>query len=427
MSFCPVPHTARDRTWLAIGVITGGSCVALALALSNRKTVSAETVQSRPSLPPQRVAEDEAVQPTPSLPPRRVAADDLKDFCIRTLVASGSAPENAEAVAKVLVCADLRGVTSHGVNRLELYCDELSRKAVDGTAKPTIERETDSVATVDAHNSQGMVGGVFCIELAIEKARKQGVGWVVLRHSNHYGIAGYYAMMAAEQGMMGFSYCNTSPLVVPTRAAKPALGTNPIACAGPVEGGPPVVLDMATPCAALGKVEVKYRNNQPCPPAWGVDKDGLSTTDPKEILFGGGLCPLGGAEESSGYKGYGLGLMVEMMCGVLGGTKCGPDIPQSMNPNALGRMELADLAQCFVVVNPAFFPDWYSKRLKKLTDQLRDLPTAENAPGKVLIPGDIERLRSEEQQKNKIELTEPIAQALDKLAERCKTDKVTWA
>merc|ERR1712166_456532 len=113
--------------------------------------------------------------------------------------------------------------------------------------------------------------------------------------------------------MMGFSYCNTSPLVVPTRSAIPALGTNPIACAGPVANGPPVVLDMATPCVALGKVEVQLREGLPCPEGWGVDKNGVSTTDPAEILFGGGLCPLGGAEETGGYKGYGLGLMVEMM------------------------------------------------------------------------------------------------------------------
>jgi len=106
-------------------------------------------------------------------------------------------------------------------------------------------------------NAQGAVVGKFAMRTAIEKARKEGVGWVVAHHSNHYGIAGFYAMMAAEEGMMGFSYCNTSPLVVPTRASKPAIGTNPIACAGPVAGGPPVVLDMATPCVALGKVEVE--------------------------------------------------------------------------------------------------------------------------------------------------------------------------
>jgi LDH2 family malate/lactate/ureidoglycolate dehydrogenase len=183
----------------------------------------------------------------------QVKYEELLSFCEATLVASGSSTENAAQVARVLVKADLRGIPSHGVNRLYLYCDELRRGAVKSDGSPFVVSESASAALVDGDNAQGAVVGDFCMDLAIKKARETGVGWVAANNTNHYGIAGHYAMAAARAGMIGMSFTNTSPVVIPTRASKPALGTNPIAIAAPCSGGDPVVLDMSTPCVPLGR------------------------------------------------------------------------------------------------------------------------------------------------------------------------------
>jgi hypothetical protein len=142
-------------------------------------------------------------------------------------------PEHAATVADILVAADLRGVHSHGVNRLEMYVGEVRNGEVDPRVRPQVTSETPAIACVDGRNGLGMVVGRYCMELAMEKAQTMGVGWVVARGSNHYGIAGYYAMMAAERGLVGMSYTNTSPISFPTRAAQHVLGTNPIAVAAP--------------------------------------------------------------------------------------------------------------------------------------------------------------------------------------------------
>eukprot|EP01097_Dermamoeba_algensis_P002570 TRINITY_DN2023_c0_g1_i4.p1 TRINITY_DN2023_c0_g1~~TRINITY_DN2023_c0_g1_i4.p1 ORF type:complete len:215 (+),score=46.95 TRINITY_DN2023_c0_g1_i4:59-703(+) len=205
----------------------------------------------------------------------RVWAKDLHNFTERCISTAGASPDHAKIVADILVAADLRGVHSHGVNRLEMYVGELLHGEVNGKVTPTIINETDSIACINGNNGLGMVVGKFCMELAIKKAKSQGVGWVVARGSNHYGIAGYYAMMASEQNMMGLSFTNTSPLVNPTRSAKPALGTNPISLAAPTTSSDPFVLDMATSAVAVGKVEVHDRKESPVPLGWGCDKSGI--------------------------------------------------------------------------------------------------------------------------------------------------------
>ena len=163
----------------------------------------------------------------------RVAADELRSFVERCMRAAGCPPEHAQTVADVLVAADLRGVHSHGVNRLEMYVGEIKKGEVEPQIRPQIVNETPAIACVDGRNGLGMVVGRYCMELAIKKAKEMGIGWVVARGSNHYGIAGYYAMMALEESLVGMSYTNTSPIAFPTRAAQHVLGTNPIAVAAP--------------------------------------------------------------------------------------------------------------------------------------------------------------------------------------------------
>jgi LDH2 family malate/lactate/ureidoglycolate dehydrogenase len=162
-----------------------------------------------------------------------VDAHELRAFVDRCMRAVDCTPEHAATVADILVAADLRGVHSHGVNRLEMYVGEVKNGEVDPRIRPEVTSETPAIACVDGRNGLGMVVGRYCMELAMKKAQDMGVGWVVARGSNHYGIAGYYAMMAAERGMVGLSYTNTSPISFPTRAAQHVLGTNPIAVAAP--------------------------------------------------------------------------------------------------------------------------------------------------------------------------------------------------
>mmetsp|Transcript_19385 Transcript_19385/g.50377 ORF Transcript_19385/g.50377 Transcript_19385/m.50377 type:complete len:390 (-) Transcript_19385:534-1703(-) len=347
----------------------------------------------------------------------RISGAELRSYATACLVAAGSLKEKAELVADVLVQADERNIPSHGVNRLDLYCDELRRGAVDAKAEPKVASDAPSVALVDGQNAQGPVVGKFCMDLAILKAKATGCAWVVCNNSNHYGIAGWYAMLATQQRMIGMSMTNTSPVCTPTRSRKPALGTNPIACAAPTTGDP-VVLDMATPTVPFGKVEVKHRKGEECPPGWGVDSDGLATTNPSKIIFGGGVTPLGGGELTAGYKGYGLGLMVEMLSGVLAGSNVGPRIGMSMNPNAINRTDPINLGQCFVAIDPSKFCPGYEERLEELCGDLRSLPRADDAPGPVLIPGDPERTATEESKRVGVPLHPNIAATLVALGEK---------
>eukprot|EP01012_Entosiphon_sulcatum_P008735 TRINITY_DN14791_c0_g1_i1.p1 TRINITY_DN14791_c0_g1~~TRINITY_DN14791_c0_g1_i1.p1 ORF type:complete len:369 (-),score=44.07 TRINITY_DN14791_c0_g1_i1:9-1091(-) len=334
--------------------------------------------------------------------------EELVSFCAACLTAAGSAPDAARLCAEVVVAADLRGITSHGVNRLKLYCDALRNGRVDGHATPQVVTDNISSALVDGRNAQGAVVGKFCMDLCIEKAKRTGIAIVAGHNSNHFGIAGYYGFLAAEQGLIGMAFTNTSPVVVPTRSRQPALGTNPISFIAPVHDQPPFALDMATPTVALGKVEVKYREQQPCPAGWGVDGSGATTTNPESIIFGGGLSPLGGSENSGGYKGYGLALMVEMLCGVLAGAHFGLEVPPTLNPTAFGNTSLVNLGQSFIAIDPEKILPGFPVRAAALAAQMRGLPQAEDACGPVLMPGDKEHEMAERQKRDGIDLSRAL-------------------
>ncbi|KAL6042266.1 malate dehydrogenase [Balamuthia mandrillaris] len=343
----------------------------------------------------------------------RVEAAELRSFVERCALAAGCPAAHAKTFAEVLVLADLRGVHSHGVNRLQSYIMELKFDTVDKNVEPKIVNETVATACVDGQNGMGSVIGKFCMELAMRKAKEVGVGWVVARNGNHYGIAGYYAMLASQEGLIGMSYCNTSPAVFPTRSACAALGTNPIAVAAPSQDPKdPFVLDMATSAVALGKVEYKQTQGLSVPFGWGCDAEGKSTTDARTILDeGGGLRPLGGEESTSGYKGYGLAMMVEIFCGILSGSNYGPNIPIWRSSDTQ-----CNLGLCFVAVDPSKFNTGFEDRMSGLMQQMRELPPSE--PDKpVLVAGDPEKATQEEYTARGIALHNNLIQELKKLAE----------
>ncbi|CAN9499081.1 unnamed protein product [Ophioblennius macclurei] len=310
---------------------------------------------------------------------------EVQSFIERCMVEVGTQPHHARSLAEVLVEGDHRGHYSHGLNRMDMYVKDIKSGICAKDGEPEVKKETAATALVDGKNLLGPVVGNFCMNLAIKKAKDAGIGWVVARNSNHYGIAGYYAMQALKENMIGMSFTNTSPLVVPTRAKECTIGTNPISVAAPGKDGDSFVLDMATSAVALGKVELHSRRKESIPEGWGCDPQGKLSTDPDKVLKGGGLVPIGGSEATGSYKGYGLGMMVEVFCGILAGAHYSKHIRTWKVTD-----RVANLGQCFVAINTESFAPDFPERMSDLMSIQRGLEPADpNAP--VLIPGDPER------------------------------------
>lgn len=280
--------------------------------------------------------------------------------------------KHADLMADLLVTADYRGHFSHGMNRLEMYIHDLLLKSTDGAAEPKIIKETPATAWVDGCNGLGAVVGRFCMDLAIKKAKTVGVGWVCAKGSNHYGIAGWHTLHAEKQGLIGISMTNTSPLMCPTRSTKAALGTNPISVSAPAKDGDSFQLDMATTAVAVGKIELQRRKGEPIPAGWAQGTDGQVTTDADVAFNASCLMPLGGGEITSGYKGYGLGAMVELFCGISAGSHFATHVRKwTVSGN---EEQEADLGQVFIAVDPNCFAPGFEDRVSELNNILRNSP-----------------------------------------------------
>jgi len=254
-------------------------------------------------------------------------AAHLRAFTINVFIKMGCSTTDAELAADVLLKSDLRGIDSHGVARLSGYVRLWEKERINATPNIRIVHETATTATVDGDGGLGLVVAPFAMKVAIEKAAIYGSGWVAVKNSNHFGIAGYHALMAVEQDMIGISMTNASPLVAPTYANERLLGTNPMCYAFPAGKYPPVVVDMATAAAANGKLEIASRANQPIPDGWAQDKEGNGSTDPNELKSGGSLLPLGSDKDHGSHKGYGLSATVDILSAVLSGANYGPWVP----------------------------------------------------------------------------------------------------
>jgi LDH2 family malate/lactate/ureidoglycolate dehydrogenase len=242
-----------------------------------------------------------------------VSAQRLREWCGRVLRAAGVAPEHAALVAESLVAANLRGVDSHGVHLLTLYLEQIHAGDVDIAATGEVASESGACMVYDGHNGLGQVIASACVGHAIRLAIEFGLGMVTARESNHFGAAAGWAMKMAETGKIGLAFCNASPIVPPWQGREGRFGTNPICMAVPAGRRDPWLLDMATTTVAANRVFKAYANHEPSIPAgWAMDRDGVPTTD-TEAAYHGLLMPLGG------YKGSGLAMMVEVLCGVIGG------------------------------------------------------------------------------------------------------------
>lgn len=255
----------------------------------------------------------------------------LYELAVEMFIRYGFSREDSEKVADVILTSDRFGVESHGVNRLTLYPFGIDIGRIKVDAKPEVVEDRLSMAVIDAHDGMGQLASIQGMQLAIDKAKKYGVGMVSVRNSNHFGIAGYYSMMAAKQGLMGVSMTNAEALVVPTYAREPMFGTNPIAVTIPADPHP-FHMDFATSVMTCGKMEVYAKIGHELQPGMLVDETGTTCLDPNVFLrirdnksnpaytekTRGGIMPMGGEGMLfGGHKGYGLALLVDIMCAVM--------------------------------------------------------------------------------------------------------------
>src|SRR6187431_2525872 len=349
------------------------------------------------------------------LPYRRLA-----DFTEAIFNKIGSAPEDAKLATSALLRADLRGIDSHGVARLSGYVRLWEAKRVNATPNIQIVHETPSTAVVDGDAGLGLVVAPYAMQLAIDKAKTAGTGWISVQNSNHFGIAGFHAMMALEHDMIGIAMTNASPLVSPTFSVERLLGTNPICVVIPAGEEPAFVADLATTTAANGKLEILQRKGGVAPLGWIQTKEGKSSTDPHELKAGGALLPLGGDREHGSHKGYALGAVVDIFSAVLSGANYGPwvppfpayvPMPENMPGEGIGHFFGAMRIDAF---RPA---EDFKKHMDQWIGRFRSAKTVEGFE-KVIIPGDPEREAEKERRQNGIPLLHAVVDDLKYLGEK---------
>lgn len=344
---------------------------------------------------------------------RRTPAVDLERFVRAVLEKFGVNASHARDVAEVLVAADLRGIESHGVARLNSYYVSRIRAGImNPRPQYRVARETETTVLLDADNGLGHPAGIMAMRRVIEKAKQHGVGLGCVSHSNHYGIASYYAMLALEHDMIGISSTNSVRYGVATFGKDIMLGTNPLAFAIPAGKEPAFVLDFATTTVPRGRLEVFKRKGLPLQFGWAVDKEGEPTTSPDEALMGA-LLPLGGfGTESGGHKGYGLGLLVDILCGVLSGSPFGTDLGLPWEDNKRGAV-----SHFFGAFRIDAFRD-VAQFKRDMDRELRAFKDSGKAPGqeRIYVAGEIEYERTLYNQRHGVPIHEKVWSELAQLA-----------
>lgn len=347
--------------------------------------------------------------------------EKLLQFTEKVFKTFGISDEDAHVCADNLVTADMRGIPSHGVARLKRYVDGMKSGLIFAQNKPEIVKETPSTATVDGNGGLGQVVASFATKLAIEKGKKSGVGIVTVRNSNHFGIAGYYSQMILNEGMLGISLTNSAPLVVPTFGKEMIEGTNPISLTAPIKRNRPFFLDMATSVVPRGKLEVYDREGKPLPEGWAVDENGKVTTDAGRVLknmlarAGGGILTLGGEGELySGYKGYGMSVLVDILTGVLSGGA----YANLVYAKKEGKTVPPNVCHFFMALKIENFVDLdvFKEKMDDLIDRLKNSAKAEGQ-NRIYIHGEKEYERYEKHKKEGVPLQEKVYANLKEIGE----------
>lgn len=326
----------------------------------------------------------------------------LNTFCMDAFMKFGFKEEEARIITDVLLLSDLYGIESHGMQRLVRYHKGIEKGMIKIDAVPEIVHETPVSAVIDAHDAMGQLVSHRAMTMAIEKAKKTGMAIVSVRNSNHFGIAGYYAKMACDQGLMGMAMTNSEAIMVPTFARMAMIGSNPIAVALPASPYP-FFFDASTTVVTRGKLEVYNKMGKPLPAGWALNKDGHPSTDAKDVLSnivaknGGGIMPLGGSTETLGsHKGYGFGMLCEIFCSVFSqGTP-------SSHVNVGGK---SGTCHGFMAVDPHVFgdPEAIKAHFSAFLQELRDAPKADGQP-RIYTHGEKEVFAYEDRMKNGIDV-----------------------
>lgn len=327
--------------------------------------------------------------------------------------------KDASDISKVFLAAELRGHASHGMLRLKDYYQLWKADRINTHPEIRIIHESPSTAVVDGDNAIGMVAACRSMEIAISKARQCGTGWVATKNSNHFGIAGYYAMMALEHDMTGITLTNANPLVAPTFSISRLLGTNPIAVAIPAGIEPPFVADFATTPIARGKLAVAEKKGEKTLEGFVQDKEGKTTTDPSILKEGGSMLTLGGDYEHGSHKGYCLSAVVDILSAVFSGANFGPFVPPSVAYLPVLKEKVGDGTGHFfgALRIDAFQPaEQFKSKMDLWIKTFRD---AKSAPGKppVQIPGDVERQKESQIRKTGINLIPAVIDNVKQIAD----------
>jgi L-2-hydroxycarboxylate dehydrogenase (NAD+) len=337
----------------------------------------------------------------------RYRSEDLERYIERFFNKLGVPLDDARLSAKILLAADLRGISSHGIIRLHTFYGSRIQKGLIDPLTPIIPvYETAATATLDAGNGLGMVAASRAMKRCIQMVRQANVAVVSVRNSNHFGIAGYYAMMALKENLIGISLTNAKPLVAPTYGRTAMIGTNPIAVAVPSAGKLPFVLDMATSIVPMGKITVHEKTGEPVPLGWGMDASGRLTINPADIIQGGALLPLGGSDILRGYKGYDLAVVVDILSGILSGSGFGVSAGSDDQQARIGHF--------FMTINiGAFRPLVDFKRdMGALMMELRNAPKADGQ-SRIYLAGEKEFELEAENRVKGIPLLDEVVEGLD--------------
>ncbi len=358
----------------------------------------------------------------------KVPVNVLVDFMLEALTAMGTSPEDARIIADVLITSDLWGVRSHGIAHLKMYHERIKKGLQLPTTRWSVVKDTQATAVIDGGNGMGMVVGYHAMKLAIQKARKYGLGVVAVRNSSHYGVAGYYPLMAVKEGMVGFSVTNAHPSIAPTFGVRPMLGTNPIAVAAPTDEPFPYMFDASTAVVPRGKIEIAARANKPIPEGWVINRDGISATDSsnmiKEMDLGNvALLPVGGLGELfGGHKGYGLATMVEIFSAAF---QDGTYLWGLTDTDADGKPQFLRIGHFFLAIDIEHFIPLDT--FKKITGNImRDLRNSTVAPGqpRIYTAGEKEYYNTQRIQAEGVEIPPGVQRALQALRDELKLSSV---
>jgi L-2-hydroxycarboxylate dehydrogenase (NAD+) len=353
-----------------------------------------------------------------------VPVQKLVDFMVDALVAMTIPLDEAKIIADVLITSDLWGVRSHGVAHLKMYYERMKNGLQLPITKITVVKDTPTTAVLDGGNGMGMVVGYNAMKMAIQKARQFGLGAVAVRNSSHYGVAGYYPLMAEKEGMVGLSVTNAHPSTAPTFGVRPMLGTNPIAVAAPTDEAFPFMYDAATSIAPRGKIEIAARASKPIPEGWVVNQDGVSATDSsnmiKEMNLGNvALLPLGGmGEMMGGHKGYGLATLVEILSAAF---QNGTYLWGLTDTDAEGKPQFLRIGHFFLAMDVEHFIPLadFKKIAGNIVRELRDSTKVPDQP-KIYTAGEKEYFNTQRVRSEGVEITPGVQTALKSLQQEFK-------